>query len=100
MTGMINIHYLDNSATTQVCEAAAKAAYNMMRENYGNPSSLHKMGIKAETAVEEARGIIADSLNVEAKNIFFTSGGTEANNTVLFGAAEAHKRRGNRKHHN
>ena len=92
----MDIHYLDNSATTQVCEAAAEAAYNMMRENYGNPSSLHKLGIMAETAVEEARGIIADSLSVEAKNIYFTSGGTEANNTVLFGAAEALKRRGNR----
>ena len=92
----MNIHYLDNSATTQVCEEAAQAAYRMMRENYGNPSSLHKAGIRAETAVEEARGIIADSLSVQPKNIFFTSGGTEANNTVLFGAAEALRRRGNR----
>lgn len=92
----MTIHYLDNSATTRVSEEAAQAAYRMMRENYGNPSSLHKMGIHAETAVEEARQIIADSLGVQAKNIYFTSGGTEANNTVLFGAAEALKRRGNR----
>lgn len=92
----MSIHYLDNSATTQVCEEAAQAAYRMMRENYGNPSSLHKAGIQAETAVEEARQIIADSLSVQAKTIFFTSGGTEANNTALFGAAEALKRRGNR----
>ncbi|MBQ3284841.1 MAG: cysteine desulfurase [Ruminococcus sp.] len=89
-------HYLDNSATTRVCKEAADAAYSMMRENYGNPSSLHQMGIRAEEAVEEARQIIADSLSVQAKNIYFTSGGTEANNTVLFGAAEALKRRGNR----
>lgn len=92
----MTIHYLDNSATTQVCEEAAQAAYRMMRENYGNPSSLHKKGIEAESAVEEARRIIADSLSVQEKNIFFTSGGTEANNTVLFGAAEALKRRGSR----
>ena len=92
----MTIHYLDNSATTQACEEAAQAAFRMMRENYGNPSSLHKMGIDAEEAVEEARQIIADSLSAEAKTIFFTSGGTEANNTVLFGAAEALKRRGNR----
>lgn len=92
----MDIHYLDNSATTQVSEAAANAAHTMMRDNYGNPSSLHQLGIKAETSVEEAREIIAGSLSVEAKNIFFTSGGTEANNTVLFGAAEALKRRGNR----
>ena len=92
----MTIHYLDNSATTQVCKEAADAAYRMMRENYGNPSSLHKAGIQAETAVEDARRIIADSLSVSCKNILFTSGGTEANNTVLFGAAEALKRRGNR----
>ena len=92
----MNIHYLDNSATTQVCEEAAQAAYRMMRENYSNPSSLHRLGIQAETAVEEARRIIADSLSVDAKNIIFTSGGTEANNTVLFGAADALKRRGSR----
>ena len=78
----MNIHYLDNSATTQVCQEAADAAYRMMRENYGNPSSLHKVGIQAETAVEEARGIIADALNVQPKTIYFTSGGTEANNTA------------------
>ncbi len=92
----MNKHYLDNSATTQVSEAAAQAAYRMMRENYGNPSSLHKIGLNAEEAVEEARGIIADSLSADKKNIYFTSGGTEANNTVLFGAAQALKRRGNR----
>ena len=92
----MNIHYLDNSATTQVCEEAADAAYRMMRENYGNPSSLHKIGLNAEEAVEEARGIIADSLNVQPKTIYFTSGGTEANNTALFGAAQALKRRGDR----
>ena len=92
----MNIHYLDNSATTQVCQEAADAAYRMMRENYGNPSSLHKVGIRAETAVEEARGIIADALNVQPKTIYFTSGGTEANNTALFGAAQALRRRGDR----
>lgn len=92
----MSIHYLDNSATTQVCKEAADAAYRMMRENYGNPSSLHKAGIQAETAVEKARQIIADSLSVQPKTIYFTSGGTEANNTVLFGAAQALKRRGNR----
>lgn len=92
----MNIHYLDNSATTQVSGAAAEAAYRMMCDNFGNPSSLHKLGVNAETVVEQARQAIADSLNVDAKNICFTSGGTEANNTVLFGAAQALKRRGNR----
>nr|WP_316623596.1 cysteine desulfurase family protein [uncultured Ruminococcus sp.] len=92
----MDIHYLDNSATTQVCEAAAQAALDMMRLNYGNPSSLHGLGIKAEEQVEAARQAVADSLSVDSKNIIFTSGGTEGNNTVLFGAAQALSRRGSR----
>ena len=92
----MDIHYLDNSATTQVCEAAAQAALDMMRLNYGNPSSLHGLGIKAEEQVEAARQAVAASLSVDSKNIIFTSGGTEGNNTVLFGAAQALSRRGNR----
>lgn len=92
----MDIHYLDNSATTQVCEAAAEAACRMMRENYGNPSSLHKLGINAEAEIERARAVIAKSLGTEDKTVLFTSGGTEANNTALFGAAQALKRRGSR----
>ena len=92
----MNTHYLDNSATTRVSEKAAEMALTMMRENYGNPSSLHKVGVNAELAVEDAREAISDALGVQSKSIYFTSGGTEANNTVLFGAAEALKRRGNR----
>ena len=92
----MSIHYLDNSATTQVCEQAAQAALRLMVESYGNPSSLHGMGIAAEKEIEYARGVIADSLAAESKNVFFTSGGTEANNTAVFGAAQALRRRGNR----
>lgn len=92
----MTIHYLDNSATTAVSPAAADKAAYMMRTCYGNPSSLHGMGLDAEREVELARERIADSLGVSAKEILFTSGGTEANNTVLFGAAEALKRRGKR----
>lgn len=94
--GFMNLHYLDNSATTAVCKSAAEKALYMMTENFGNPSSLHKFGINAELCVEEAREVIADTLNVQPKSIIFTSGGTEANNTVLFGASEALKRRGSR----
>ncbi len=93
---MMELHYLDNSATTRVSEKAAQAAWNMMRENYGNPSSLHGLGIKAEAVVEQSRDTIAQALGVDSKTIFFTSGGTEANNTVLFGAAQALRRRGDR----
>lgn len=89
-------HYLDNSATTAVCKAAADKALYMMTDNYGNPSSLHKMGIRAEEEVEKAREIIARTLSVDSREIIFTSGGTEANNTAVFGAAQALRRRGDR----
>lgn len=94
--GLMKIHYLDNSATTAVCRAAADKAVYMMTENYGNPSSLHGIGLNAEKEVEFARETVAASLGVQAKSIFFTSGGTEANNTALFGAAQALRRRGDR----
>lgn len=93
---MIDLHYLDNSATTAVSKAAAQKALYMMTENFGNPSSLHKLGINAELCIEDAREAVAKALGAQPKNIIFTSGGTEANNTVLFGASEALKRRGNR----
>lgn len=92
----MKIHYLDNSATTAVCEAAARKAYDMMTVNYGNPSSLHGIGLDAEREVEAARAIIAKSLSAQPKNIIFTSGGTEANGLALFGAADALRRRGSR----
>lgn len=87
-------HYLDNSATTVVSENAAKKAYEIMTKNYGNPSSLHSKGILAEYELENARKIIAKALGTSAEEIFFTSGGTEANNTALLGVAQAKKRRG------
>ncbi len=88
--------YLDNSATTRVCRAAAEKAMEIMTDNYGNPSSLHSMGLRAEHAVNEARKTIAASLSVQPEEIIFTSGGTEGNNTAVFGAAHALRRRGNR----
>ena len=92
----MKIHYLDNSATTAVSPEAAAKALSMMTEEYGNPSSLHGLGIRAEEQVGIARERIAGVLGVQARDILFTSGGTEANNTALFGTAEALKRRGNR----
>lgn len=89
-------HYLDNSATTKVSKAAAQKAFDIMCENYGNASSLHSLGLKAETELEGARKIISKVLGCESSEIYFTSGGTEANNTAVFGAAQALKRRGNK----
>lgn len=89
-------HYLDNSATTAVSEKAAEKAYRVMVENYGNPSSLHLKGLQAERELEAARKTVARALGAQSEEVFFTSGGTEANNTALFGAAQARKRRGNK----
>lgn len=88
--------YFDNSATTKVSKRAADKAYEMMTECFGNPSSLHSMGIKAEDELTAARKSVAKSLGADEREIFFTSGGTEANNLALFGAAESKKRTGNK----
>ncbi|MBO4696116.1 MAG: cysteine desulfurase [Lachnospiraceae bacterium] len=86
--------YLDNAATTRVCEPAIEAMAKVMRDDYGNPSSLHGKGIRAEQYIKEAKAVIAKSLKCDPKEIIFTSGGTESNNLALFGAAEAKKRQG------
>lgn len=78
--------YLDNAATTKPCEEAVRAMIDSA-ENFGNPSSLHGIGLDAEKMVEKSRKIIADKLGVDSKNIYFTSGGTESNNTAIYGAA-------------
>ena len=88
--------YLDNSATTKPCDECVSAVMNMLTDNFGNPSSLHNLGINAMKQIILARGAIADSLGVDKDEIIFTSGATEANNMALFGAAKAKKRLGNR----
>ena len=88
--------YLDNSATTRVCDEAAQKVLDAMQNHYGNPSSLHSMGVDAELILKEARENIADAISVKPNEIFFTSGGTEANNLAVFGAANALKRLGKR----
>ncbi|MDD6484088.1 MAG: cysteine desulfurase family protein [Clostridiales bacterium] len=87
--------YLDNAATTKPSEAAFKAAAQAV-ECFANPSSLYGPGLEAQKLIEKSKGIIASKLGIDRKNIFFTSGGTEANNTAIFGAAYAKRRLGNR----
>ena len=89
------MHYLDNSATTPLCQAAITAMTKSMAR-FGNPSSLHLLGAEALTALDDTRQAMARRLGCEAKELYFTSGGSEANNTALFGAARAMKRRGKR----
>lgn len=93
MVIILNI-YLDNSATTMVCEEAAEKALYMMTQCYGNPSSLHSMGFKAEKEVEAAREAIAEKLFCKTSEVFFTSGGTESNNLAVLSGANSRKRFG------
>ena len=86
--------YLDNSATTRQYDEVTDIMSRAMRENFGNPSSLHSLGLKAEKEVKNARKILAQSLGAGEDEVFFTSCGTESDNTVLMGAAQAKKRRG------
>lgn len=90
----MKIAYLDNSATTQVCPEAAQKALEMMTECYGNPSSLHSLGTAAELALTTARKQAASLIGCRPDALTFTSGGTEANNLAVFGAAEAKRRAG------
>ncbi len=86
--------YLDNAATTQVKECAANAALRAMTEEFGNPSSLHALGIEAEKMLKNAREIVAEKIGADKNEIVFTSGGTEGNNTAIFGVAEWRGKRG------
>ncbi|MBR1483000.1 MAG: cysteine desulfurase [Ruminococcus sp.] len=86
------MHYLDNSATTAVSPAAAQAALRLMTVKFCNPSSLHALGVAAEHELTAAREAVARALGANAVELTFTSGGTEANNLAVFGAAAAKRR--------
>ena len=75
--------YLDNSATTRVFDCVRDVMVQTMCGDYGNPSSLHRKGVDAETYVKESRAAIAASLRVNEKEIYFTSGGTESNKMCI-----------------
>ncbi len=86
--------YLDNAATTKVCEPAAEAVLRAMTQNYGNPSSLHKPGQEAKALLQESRETVAKALGCSPEEIFFTSSGTEGDNWAVLSGAEAGRRRG------
>lgn len=85
--------YLDNAATTKPCEPAVSAVFHNMVEDYGNPSSLHKIGLAAEQNMTEARKAIAAALVCDPGCITFASGATECSNTAVFGTAENYGKR-------
>nr|MCR5510489.1 cysteine desulfurase [Lachnospiraceae bacterium] len=86
--------YLDNSATTRPYSEVTDAVAKVMYETYGNPSSMHMMGVNAEKYLTEATDILAGTLKCRPSEILYTSGGTESDNTALFGVAHARRRSG------
>ena len=86
--------YFDNSATTKPCEEAVAAMTSALTEDWGNPSSLHDLGIAAHRRLQAARLSVARALGSEPDRVFFTSGGTEADNWAVFSAAQKLGKRG------
>ncbi len=86
--------YLDNSATTRVFPEVAELMKELMCEDYGNPSSMHRKGVRAENHIRYAKEILAGILKVNEKELIFTSGGTESDNLALIGCALANQRKG------
>ena len=86
--------YFDNSATTRPCPEAVAAMSEALTECWGNPSSLHALGVDAHRRVQAARLSVAKALGAEPDRVFFTSGGTEADNWAVFSAAQRLGKRG------
>lgn len=86
--------YLDNSATTKCFEEVKDIVINAMTKDYANPSSMHIKGVEAEKYLKQSKEIIASTLKVNEKELFFTSGGTESNNLAIIGSAMANIRTG------
>lgn len=89
---MEHIAYLDNSSTTKPSKRAVQYITRALESNWGNPSSLHRIGMEAEIALNDARECIAHTVNARADEIFFTGSGTEANNTALLSVLKAKSR--------
>ena len=84
--------YLDNSATTKICEEALAKYVEVSRDCYGNPSSLHSMGFDSEKLISSAREEICASLGAKGSTVIFTASGTEANNLAIIGRAMSKER--------
>lgn len=85
------MHYLDNAATTRVLPEAAEAAVHAMCEEFGNPSSLHRMGLEASHLLEDSRRTVASALGCLPEEVYFTACGTESTNISLRGAAHLNR---------
>ncbi|MFJ7730979.1 cysteine desulfurase family protein [Lysinibacillus sp. NPDC097231] len=91
----VNTIYLDNSATTKPLTEVMQAFMVVNEQYYANPASIHAMGVESNELLMRAREQVADILHTEAKNVLFTSGGTESNNTAIFGLARSNTHIGN-----
>ena len=91
---MNKLIYLDNAATTKTAPEVVQAMLPWFTENYGNPSSIYSLGTESKKAVSEAKDIIAGSLGAASNEIYFTAGGSEADNWALKAAAEAYAPKG------
>ena len=91
---MEKLVYVDNSATTRLDENVLNEMLPFLKENYGNASSSYSIGIKSKEAVEESRKKVAKSINANEREIYFTSGGSEADNMIIKGIAKANSYRG------
>ena len=91
---MENVIYMDHAATTPADPRVVEAMLPWFTEQFGNPATLYTCGGEAETAVEEARVRVAEHLNAEPEEIYFTSGGTESDNWAVKGVADAHQKKG------
>ncbi|OFW56428.1 MAG: cysteine desulfurase NifS [Candidatus Solincola sediminis] len=87
--------YMDNAATTPVHPEVLEAMLPYFKEGFGNPSSIYQEGREARKAIEAAREKVAQALGAESSEIFFTSGGTEADNLAVLGVARANAKKGN-----
>lgn len=88
--------YIDNSATTKQYPQVTETMTKYMEEYFGNPSSMYQLGLDSEKAVKHARKQVEEAMGAGNGTLIFTSGGTEADNTAIFGATRALRRRGNR----
>ncbi len=88
------MHYFDHSATTPPHKEVVRTVSEVMSQVYGNPSSLHRIGVEAERLITKARQVIASCLKVHPETVYFTSGGTESNNMAIKGIAFQYQNRG------
>ena len=86
--------YFDNAATTRIDDKVLKSMMSFLKDNYGNASAIYKLGKESHKAIEDVRNFIAETFNCDKGEIYFTSGGSESDNTALKGIAYANKDKG------